>query len=287
MRHFAYVTLFSTWIALGAGVTSVRLAHADDPAQLLRIDVRDKNPWTKLDLKEVPEQFEFAIVSEQTGENLTTLNATVDKLIELKPDFVLSVGDLSEGFSDDPAMWASEWTARNESLSRLPMPFFYCAGDHAKSAEMDAQWTERFGRSYFSFRLRDALFLVLDTDDLPTEGKPYEIGTAQQKWAIEEIHRHADARWTFIIVHHPIWTYDKKEVDPARQGWTSIEDALVGRQFTVIAGHLHEYSQKVIDGRKHIVVGKRADGDKSETAFDNIVTIKMTPDGPIVDGATK
>ena len=42
----------------------------------------------------------------------------------LQPEFVMSVGDLIEGYSEDPGQWALEWSEFESKLDALQMPFF-------------------------------------------------------------------------------------------------------------------------------------------------------------------
>ena len=58
-------------------------------------------------------------------------------------------------------------------VKKLEMPFFYVAGNHDMSnAVMAEEWKERFGPSYYHFRYRDVLFLVLNTEEPPVPKDP-------------------------------------------------------------------------------------------------------------------
>lgn len=283
MRYAAIVTL----ALLGLAACGQSLFAADPPP--VRIEVRDKNPWTKLPAQDIPKDFRFAVVSLPSGEaNRAELQTTIKHLQDSKPDFVLSVGDVWQGLPAETDAWTAEWSAVGQALAPLETPLFHCSGQHPNGAELDQFWSERFDRRFYTFRLHDILFVVLDTDDLPAEGNPYQIGTAQQKSLIEEIDRHADVRWTFVIMHHPIWTYDAKMHNPAKLGWESISDAMVGRSVTIFAGNQRAFSRTKKDDREQIVVGPRTkDEDKSGGRFDNLVVVKLTADGPEIDEQAK
>jgi hypothetical protein len=260
-----------------------------DTASPLKIDVAATNPWSNLDLNNADAGFQFAIVTDRTGGRRPGIfDTAIDKLNMLQPEFVISVGDLIEGYSDDPGVWALQWSEFQSRIDRLEMPFFYCAGNHdISNAAMGEEWNRKFGRSYYSFVYHDVLFLVLNSEDLPEKGRPYQIGTAQQKWAIEEIDRHPDVRWTFVFLHKPTWTYTGQEEDPARLGWQSIEDALVSRQYTVFAGHKHKYTRYLKDGRDYIMLATTGGGSKLEEGipggrFDHFVWVTMKDDGPVI-----
>ena len=59
----------------------------------------------------------------------------------MRPEFVVSVGDLIEGYTDDPAVLDREWDEFEGFVGRLQMPFFYVPGNHDMSnAVMAEEW---------------------------------------------------------------------------------------------------------------------------------------------------
>lgn len=60
-------------------------------------------PWTHIPLRNDPADFQFAILADRTGgERPGVFPAALDKLNLLQPEFVLCVGDLIEGKTEDP-----------------------------------------------------------------------------------------------------------------------------------------------------------------------------------------
>ena len=58
----------------------------------------DKKPWTEKEFINNPKDFQFAIVSDRTGgPREGVFPRAVDKLNELRPEFVITVGDLIQG----------------------------------------------------------------------------------------------------------------------------------------------------------------------------------------------
>jgi hypothetical protein len=58
----------------------------------------DKKPWTEKEFINHPKDFQFAFVSDRTGgPREDVFPRLVDKLNELRPVFVITVGDLIEG----------------------------------------------------------------------------------------------------------------------------------------------------------------------------------------------
>jgi hypothetical protein len=84
------------------------------------------NPWTKLTLNNDPKNFQFAIVSDRTGGHRPgVFEDAVRKLNLLQPEFVMSVGDLIEGYSHEPAEVDQMWDEFQSFVADLKMPFFY------------------------------------------------------------------------------------------------------------------------------------------------------------------
>ena len=83
----------------------------------------------------------------------------------LEPAFVVSVGDLIEGNTEDQAQLDREWDEFEGFVAGLETPFFYAAGNHDMSnAVMAATWQARFGPSYYRLLYEDVLFLVLNSE---------------------------------------------------------------------------------------------------------------------------
>ena len=87
-------------------------------------------PWTSENFRNNPGNFQFAIVGDRTGgANVEgTFDLAVDQLNLMQPEFVINVGDMIEGYSDDPADLNAEWDGIDDMLGRLEMPLFRTGG---------------------------------------------------------------------------------------------------------------------------------------------------------------
>src|SRR3954452_19790607 len=69
-----------------------------------------KHPWTNLNFNNDPDRFQFAIVGDRTGRHRPgVFEKGIEKLNLLQPEFVMSVGDLIEGYTKDQAEIDEEW----------------------------------------------------------------------------------------------------------------------------------------------------------------------------------
>ena len=93
--------LQGTLLAL-AGVAHSESAEPPAP-EAFRLQVAPgANPWTHLELQNRPENFSFAIVSDLTGGyRLNIFPWAVERLNRLRPEFVLSVAELIEGYTEE------------------------------------------------------------------------------------------------------------------------------------------------------------------------------------------
>src|SRR5580704_12454446 len=68
----------------------------------LQVDLENRNPWTHLRVNNAPEQFHFVVVSDRTGGNRGRIfSQAMEQINLLQPAFVVSVGDLIQGYSKD------------------------------------------------------------------------------------------------------------------------------------------------------------------------------------------
>jgi hypothetical protein len=100
-------------------------------ATLEIIEPDGPKPWTSLDLNNDPGNFQFAIVTDRTGSHRPgVFMEGVKRLNLLQPEFVMSVGDLIEGYTEDENQLLREWEEFDGFIDQLEMPFFYVPGNH-------------------------------------------------------------------------------------------------------------------------------------------------------------
>jgi len=215
--------------------------------------------------------------------------SAIHQLNGLRPDYVFSVGDLIEGYTDDEEEIIHQWDEFDGLVSKLAMPFFYAVGNHdISNAAMEKVWRDRYGERYYAVRIDNVLFLILNTEDpaviMPPDmlariqsferqfradpttiqarvleamrnrpqgvKLPGEVAISDEQvaWVRATLTRHADADWTFVIMHKPAWAYDNA-------AFAQIEDYLVNRPYTVIAGHEHYFEREIRNNRDYITMG--------------------------------
>jgi len=248
----------------------------------IQLQVEGRNPWTHLRLNNDPADFQFVIVSDRTGGHRAgVFSRAVEQINMLQPQFVLSVGDLIEGYSKDEARINAEWKEFQSYVGKLQMPFFYVAGNHDVANPIQEQiWKDKFGRRYYHFVYRQVLFLCLDTDDPP--GKEGGISDKQVAYVKEALGQNKDVRWTIVALHRPVWGGN----EGSQAGWLKVESMLTDRPYTVFAGHVHRYQKFVRQGRNYYQLATTGGGSKmrgiERGEFDHITWVTMKREGPVL-----
>src|SRR6187402_2225142 len=88
----------------------------------LRHQPEGKGPWTARALRDDPDDFQFVVVTDRTGGSRPgVFESAVDKTNLLRPEFVMSVGDLIEGYTEDRAQIDRQWDEFQAFVNRLDM----------------------------------------------------------------------------------------------------------------------------------------------------------------------
>ncbi len=275
-------------------------------------------PWTVKEFQNKPNAFQFVIIGDRTGgaNQQGTFKLAMNQLNLLQPEFVINVGDLIEGYSDEKAELNAEWDQADAMLSTLDMPFFRTPGNHDIANRVAQQvWKDRYGATYYHFIYKNVLFVVLDTEDPPREAPP---GMKEKIALYNRLQTEDPAKAEAMLAEFmsdesvvaglakPVeFSADQvaylKKVLEKNKGvrWTilfmhepawekdsgnfkEIAKLLKGRNHTFFAGHLHYYDYDEIDGVEHITMGPSGASFHHEGPgnVDHITWVTMTETGP-------
>lgn len=288
-KTLSLVVCAAVVLTAGCGPSTVEVD--DRHADVARFDVEGTAgavPWSSLAANDAARDFHFVIVSDRTGDARPGVFASaIPKVNVLEPAFVVSVGDLIEGYTEDQAQIDREWDEFEGFVEQLEVPFFYAAGNHDMSnAAMAETWQARFGPSFYRFVYKDVLFLVLNSELFGMVSKPDTPvpGPWTQAEQIDFIERTLteipDPRWTIVIVHQPLWDY----ASGVRGDWPKVEALLGDRDYTVFAGHFHHYVKVVRQDRSYITLATTGGGSSMRGnlygEFDHVALVTMTANGP-------
>jgi hypothetical protein len=248
----------------------------------LQIQSEAKNPWTGLKLNADADQFQFAVVSDRTGGHREKVfSKAVYQINLLQPEFVMSVGDLIEGYTTKEDKITEEWDQFDGFVKKFDMPFFYVPGNHDITNKVQLQqWGQRYGKRYYHFTYKNALFLSLCSENPPNDISA--VDKEQRAWIKKILEANAGVRWTFVFIHKPIWA-DK---DLVKNGWAEVEKTLAGRKYTVFCGHLHRYQKYIRNGNNYYQLATTGGGSRIRGVpygeFDQIAWVTMKKDSPLI-----
>lgn len=225
--------------------------------------VADDPVSAELRAPEAPVTLRVVVVSDLNGRYGSTeyddeVHAAVRRIRELRPDVVLSTGDMVAGQRrglDYRAMWAGFHAAVSDPLAAAGIPFAVTPGNHdasgyryfaneravfveewepARKPALDYLDDSEFPLRY-SFTMGPALFVSLDAT---TVGP---IGRAQKRWLERQLVAGRDRPVKILFSHVPLYPFAQGRETEAQQD-PDLEALLERHGVTLyVSGHHHAY----------------------------------------------
>jgi 3',5'-cyclic AMP phosphodiesterase CpdA len=222
----------------------------------------------------VAEPLRVAVISDLNGSyGSTNYESTVDgavrRIVQMKPDLVISTGDMVAGQrrphlsrTQVEAMWRSFHTHVSEPLAKASIPLAVTPGNHDGSAYhgfeherqiYGEQWTARKPAVdfvdathypyHYAFATGDALFVSLDATTLG------ELPPEQMAWLKDLLARHGNRyRQRVVFSHVPLWPFAQRR-EREFIGDPALEQILRdGRVDLYLSGHHHAFYPGHKDG---------------------------------------
>lgn len=260
-----------------------------------------------------PSPLRFVVIGDRTGlARPGVFEQALKQVRLLQPDFIVSVGDIIEGYTDDPAEIERQWTEVDSAIAQTGIPFIHTPGNHDidNAPTLDA-WERRRGPRYYSFTYKGALFVILNTENTP---RPMPEKLAQQfnalvaamkadpqktqkaiidrlasgtsnasAYASLEDASFGDKQVAFVRDTlkrhaHVRWTFvvmHKPAWKKEFHCFADIQTLLQGRPHTVLAGHTHYFTHEIIDGADYINMATT--GGIFNMATENGTPLRLSP----------
>jgi len=211
--------------------------------------------WLKRPFPQSNEKFTFAILGDKTTgseEGWPFFDRAVEEINRLRPDFVIMVGDLIQGYVSDSNIVSKMWQEFTTHAQRLEVPLFVLPGNHDISNEMMYDyWDKHVGLRYYSFVYQNSLFLLLNTEEYK-KTREGQLGKVQLDFIKKQLKIHKKVNHIFFFMHKPMWRINDIE-DEAMGEWPQVLSWLKGKNATIFAGHKHELLYQKIKGYRHIL----------------------------------
>ena len=259
---------------------TINICFGQEKPSVMEISSPNK-PWTSLNFNNNSRNFHFVVMPDHTGAHRSgILKEGLDRINLMQPEFVVSIGDLIEGYTQDQTEIKNEWTEFTGSIGQLKMPFFYVAGNHDYSNPKMAEfWKENMGADYYCFIYKNVLFLCLNSEDGTTSFQNADLSETQLAFVEKTLAGNQNVDWTMVFMHQPLWS------TPKAKNWLKAEQLLSGRKYSVFTGHTHQYALYNRNNSDYFVLstmgGVNTLRGKNYGEFDHFLWVTMTPEGPV------
>jgi len=187
------------------------------------------------------------------------LHLAVEDVTRIRPDAVITIGDMVQGYTRSVEQWTREADEYLEIVGRLKLPFYPLPGNHEvvsgtrspEDTRFYELYKETFGPLYYAIEFDLASAVLLLSDDPEVEGG-VGIGSVQHAWLMATLDQLKQrGRPIFVLFHRPLW----RGRDTG--WWETVHPMLVAAGVrAVIAGHFHALQRDPdVDGVEYHIVG--------------------------------
>ncbi|MCL4219759.1 MAG: metallophosphoesterase [Phycisphaerales bacterium] len=269
--------------------------HETVPADATRF-MTNRGSGADLSLPKEDDAFFFVVFGDRTGgpaEGVSVLADAVRDTNLLEPDFVMTVGDLVQGYNQTEA-WMEQMREYKGIMGQLLCPWFPVAGNHdiywrgegpKPAGEHESSYEMHFGPLWYGFKHKNCGFIALYSD----EGNPATgeknfnkaecnlMSAEQLGWLKQTLAEFKELDHVFLFLHHPRWIGGNYG-----NTWEPVHQVLVeaGNVTAVFGGHIHNMRSDPRDGIEYVslaTVGGAQPGTVPEAGYlhqFHIVTVR-------------
>lgn len=225
----------------------------------------------------------FVILADRAGgEQSGYFEEIIRQIKTLSPDFVVSVGDVIDGYTKDEDYLEKMWVDFDEKIKNLGVPFYVVAGNHDYSNDLMAKfWHKKWGKSYSAVTINGDVFWFLNTE----ENYNGKLSTDQLDYFKMSFSECRDDNWLYIFMHRPLWK------DAETNGYSELLKIIKNKKKVIVfGGHEHHYAKNIVEGINHYMLATSGGGnelrDNSLGEFHHFLYVTMDEDFPIISNIT-
>ncbi|GHU80350.1 hypothetical protein FACS1894145_6600 [Bacteroidia bacterium] len=227
---------------------------------------QERHPYTR-QAAPTADTYRFIIIGDLTGgEEPGLFSTAIDRINELAPDFVITVGDLIEGYTMDKTIILEQWKQFHQSLDKLEAPFYYVPGNHdVTNPVLQAVWDSLYNDSYYTFHIQNDLFVVLNMFAPGKNG----LYPEQIEKISRDVKAHPPGGRIFLFSHAPLW-----------EGNDDFLAELAPYNVYYFSGHEHHYVHRTYKGQEHYMLAGLATGERNLPElglFHNLMYVTASP----------
>ncbi|MCK4668369.1 metallophosphoesterase, partial [Candidatus Dependentiae bacterium] len=196
------------------------------------------------------DNYHFVVLGDRLGGvDQEAFEMVLRDIERLKPDFVVTVGDMAEAYAGAEFL-LKDWAVVNESLKIISCPIYHTAGNHdIRDEETRKIYEEKSGfKSYYSFDHGETHFLILD-NAIPESFE--DMDKEQVKWLEDDLKKNMHRENIYVFIHKPFWAHGVGKGKPDKMH----ELFLKYNVDAVFTGHWHQYASNIYDGILYTLVG--------------------------------
>jgi UDP-2,3-diacylglucosamine pyrophosphatase LpxH len=196
------------------------------------------------------DNFRFVVLGDRANTpNQKAFEMVLKDIERLRPDLVVTVGDLIQGYKDS-AGTVKDWDSTLPYLKLLSCPVYLTPGNHdITTPDVRNIFIKKTGRNpYYSFDYQNSHFIILDNTLVESADK---MDPDQLKWLEKDLKLLKNKTGIYVLMHRPFWPFGVGAGKPDK-----LHDLFKKYKVTaVFTGHWHNYASEIYDGIRYVVMG--------------------------------
>jgi 3',5'-cyclic AMP phosphodiesterase CpdA len=229
-----------------------------------------------LTLSRAANPFSMVVLGDRTADAREEIFEQILQEVKiLKPDLLVNVGDLIEGYTEHRDTLEAQWDTIVKRLRATQVPYHLTPGNHDISdARSESVYVKDFGAPYYSFNYGNSHFVVIDNSRWDSSGA---LPADEMTWIDRDLAANRGARWTFVLMHRSYWN----------KAWRAGKHERLHDRFKqygvdyVFSGHDHYYCSLTWDSVNYIQLGPSGSRykeyrDEDRGAFQNYLLVNVS-----------